>query len=118
MKNRIFLIAMLLSVLPFLLSGSSFKEAKKSDFIFYCGVISAGCPPGPGGIGGQVYIVLLSDGVDAWIHDLTVDGMSIGYMPYSVVDLGGGQFSINIDYYCPSGGMWHYNGGAFTAPCP
>lgn len=118
MKNRIFLIAVLLSVLPFLLSGSSFKAAKKSDIILYCGGTNAACPPGPGGGSGPVDIVIGTDGTYTWIQDLSVEGVSIGYGPYTIVDHGGGQFTIDVDLYCMSVGKWHYNGIAFGVPCP
>jgi hypothetical protein len=122
MKTRIFLIAMLLSVTPFLQSAKSYeaKAVKKLVWTTYCGYVSVGCGSTPTSPGGPIEVVIASDGTTAYLQQVTVAGSSI---PFSVISItpsfGANVFSVNFNYLCPSASVWNnYTGGAYTLECP
>lgn len=118
MKTRIFLIAILLSVTPFLQSSKApekLSAAKKMVWVDYCGYISAGCPAG------SIEVRIASDGTTAYLLAVTAGGSPIQYHLNSISVVSGSSnvFSLNLDYKCTVTGSWvNYVGGAYTMVCP
>lgn len=118
MKTRIFLIAILLSVTPFLQSAKAPQKlsvVKTMAWVNYCGYTSVGCP------GGTVEVKIASDGNTAYLLAVTVGGSAIPYHLNSIAVAPGSSnvFSLDLDYKCSSTGSWNnYVGGAYTMVCP
>lgn len=116
MKTRIFLIAMLLSVTPFLQSAKSPAQQqvfKKLVWTNYCGYTSASCASG------TVQVKIASDGTTAYLLQVTLNGTSIPFSVNSVVPtFGPNVFAVDFDYQCPGAGWQNYVGGAYTDVCP
>lgn len=115
MKTRIFLIAMLLSVTPFLQSAKAPEHqqvSKKMVWIDYCGNVSAGCSGGP------LVVKIASDGTTAYLLQVTSGGSSVPFIVHSVVPtFGPNVFAVNFDYQCPGSSWQEYDGGAYTLEC-
>jgi hypothetical protein len=115
MKTRIFLIAMLLSVIPFLQSAKAPDQQKAASnlvWIDYCGNVSAGCSAGP------MVVKIASDGTTAYLLQVTSGGVAVPFIVRSIVPtFGPNVFAVVFDYQCPGEGWQRYEGGAYTLEC-
>ncbi|WP_315821760.1 hypothetical protein [Paraflavitalea speifideaquila] len=115
MKTRIFLIAMLLSVAPFLQSAKAPDQQQvfqKLVWIDYCGNVSAGCSGGP------LVVKIASNGTTAYLVQVTSGGIAVPFYVHSIVPtFGPNVFAVNFDYQCPGEAWQNYNGGAYTLEC-